>query len=370
MKKQDQVSLLIDTEELVARLGAIPTPLLDWYAVSARSLPWRSDPTPYHVWLSEIMLQQTRVEAVIPYYHRFLEALPDIPALANADEEQLHKLWEGLGYYSRVRNLHRAAIQVMERYDGMLPPSYELLLDLSGIGEYTAGAIASIAFGIPEPAVDGNVLRVISRLMASEADIAKPQVKSAYRTALKEILPPDAPGDFNQAMMELGATVCLPNGMPRCETCPLRRYCSGYQQGNPTLYPLKSEKKPRRVEEKTVFVICFSDRVLLRKRAKSGLLAGLWELPNADGGLDEVAARDWLKQSGIGVKKLTALPEAKHIFTHIEWRLKGFLVECEPFIPAEGEVLVDAEALEKEYALPNAFSAYKKVWQNRKEKAK
>ncbi len=363
MARQTENEILsLGGEQAAQKLALIPSPLLEWYRKSARILPWRSDPTPYHVWLSEIMLQQTRVEAVIPYYLRFLEALPDIPALANAGEEQLHKLWEGLGYYSRVRNLHKAARQVMERYDGVLPPSYELLLDLCGIGEYTAGAIASIAFGIPAPAVDGNVLRVVSRLLASEADVGRPQVKAAYRTLLCDILPREQPGDFNQAMMELGATVCLPNGAPKCAECPLRFCCDGYQQGNPTLYPVKAEKKPRRVEEKTVLVICSAGRVLLSRRQDSGLLAGLWEFPNTNGRLSKKEAAAWLEQRGLRVERLQSLSAAKHIFTHIEWQMKGFLAECTPFTPEQGAVLATAEELENAYTVPNAFAAYKKAW--------
>lgn len=354
--------LSIGGGEIRQKLDLIPEPLVEWYRKSARILPWRSNPTPYRVWLSEIMLQQTRVEAVIPYYLRFLEALPDIPSLANAEEEQLHKLWEGLGYYSRVRNLHKAAVQVMERYDGMLPPSYELLLDLCGVGEYTAGAIASIAFGVPVPAVDGNVLRVLSRLTASEADVSRSQVKSAYRTLLCEIIPPEQPGDFNQAMMELGATVCLPNGMPKCAGCPLQFCCDGYQQGNPLLYPVKGEKKPRRIQEKTVFLLCSSDRVLLSRRPDTGLLAGLWEFPNPDGKLTKTEATEWLKQQGVQFTKLTPINRAKHIFTHVEWRMRGFLVECD-FLPLKrGQVLAARTELEEAYAIPNAFLAYKKRW--------
>lgn len=361
IKHKAEHELFPDRQQALATLTGINQPLLFWYHKAARILPWRSDPTPYHVWLSEIMLQQTRVEAVLPYYRRFLEAIPDIPALAAAPEERLHKLWEGLGYYSRVRNLQKAARQVMERYDGMLPPSYELLLDLCGIGEYTAGAIASIAFGLPVPAVDGNVLRVLSRLFACEADIAKPQVKKEYRELLLLTLPQDQPGDFNQAMMEIGATVCLPNGAPKCNECPLQPHCRGYQQGNPALYPVKAEKKLRRIEEKTVFLLCSPDGVLIRRRPPQGLLAGLWEFPHTDGKLNRQQAEAWLNQQSFSYSSLRTLREAKHIFTHIEWNMIGYFISCPQLLPGPDEAVASLRALEETYTIPNAFSAYKKA---------
>lgn len=354
--------------EAERKAAAIIEPLLEWYHSSARTMPWRSEPSPYRVWLSEIMLQQTRVEAVIPYFLRFVQAIPDIPTLAAAPEEQLHKLWEGLGYYSRVRNLQKAAMQVMERYDGMLPPSYELLLDLCGIGPYTAGAIASIAFGIPVPAVDGNVLRVLSRIFASEADTSAATVKKEYQKLLCRTMPQDQPGDFNQALMELGATVCLPNGAPKCEGCPIAFECLGYQQGNPTLYPVKSEKKPRRIEQKTVLLLCTPQGIVLHRRQASGLLAGLWEFPNLDGHLNARAVKDYLQSRGIQAKTIEPLKPAKHIFTHIEWQMTGYYAECSDISPASDEVVADSIALEQIYTIPNAFAAYKKELSNRMKK--
>ena len=205
--------------------------LLDWFYKNHRILPFRTDPSPYHVWLSEIMLQQTRVSAALPYYERFLAALPDIPALAACEEEKLHKLWEGLGYYSRVRNLQKAARIVCEQYGGQLPADYDALRALPGIGDYTAGAVASISFGIPVPAVDGNVLRVFSRLYNDPAAVTEPAVKKAFTARVMEHQPPDAPGDYNQALMELGALVCVPNGAPLCEKCPLARLCAARAAG-------------------------------------------------------------------------------------------------------------------------------------------
>ena len=240
------LNLPIPEEEIFRIAAAVPEPLISWYRQNARDLPWRENPEPYRVWVSEIMLQQTRVEAVKPYYRRFLEALPDVAALADAPEEQLMKLWEGLGYYSRARNLQKAARQIMERHGGKLPPSYELLLDLAGFGEYTAGAVASIAFGIPVPAVDGNVLRVFSRVLASDSDIMAPAVRKGCRSLLLETMPQSCPGDYNQALMELGATLCAPNGPPNCMACPLSHLCRAYLNGNPSAFPVKAPKKERR----------------------------------------------------------------------------------------------------------------------------
>ena len=345
--------------EAMGLLRSAIVPLLSWYDIHARTLPWRSNPTPYWVWLSEVMLQQTRVEAVLPYFRRFVEALPDIPSLACASEEQLHKLWEGLGYYSRVRNLHKAAIQVQQQYDGKLPPSYELLLDLCGIGEYTAGAIASIAFGEPVPAVDGNVLRVFSRMLGCESDIASPSVKKAFREILLEIIPQNCPGDFNQAVMDLGAGVCLPNGVPLCGSCPLSHLCTAFREGNQMVLPVKSAKRARRIEEKTVFVICTSEGVLLHKRTEKGLLAGLWEFPNLPGRLGRTQAESLLRKNGNELLKLYSLKEAKHIFTHIEWHMTGFLAVCRR-AQWNQTVLVSLQQLETTYAVPGAFAPFKK----------
>lgn len=354
-----QLQLSMSAREAAEVLGKVGSPLLQWYDTHARVLPWRSNPNPYWVWLSEIMLQQTRVEAVLPYFKRFIQTLPDIPSLARASEEQLHKLWEGLGYYSRVRNLHKAALQVMERYGGELPPSYELLLDLCGIGEYTAGAIASIAFGEPVPAVDGNVLRVFSRILGCESDIASQQVKKAFHRLLLQIMPQDRPGDFNQAVMDLGAGVCLPNGAPLCSNCPISHLCTAFREGTQMSLPVKSVKKTRRIEEKTVFLICSSQGVLLHKRSDEGLLAGLWEFPNISSRLNRDQAEKLLKEQGSELIKLYSLKEAKHIFTHIEWKMVGYLAVCRKAHWEDAE-LATLRQLETIYAMPGAFASFKK----------
>lgn len=336
----------------------IVDPLLMWYRQNARRLPWRDAPTPYRVWISEIMLQQTRVEAVKPYFERFLKALPDVCALAEADEETYLKLWEGLGYYSRVRNLHRAAQVMAEQYGGELPRSYDELLSLPGIGPYTAGAIASIAYDIPVPAVDGNVLRVVTRLTADPSNISDPKVKKQMEERVRSIIPANAPGAFNQALMELGATICLPNGAPQCGACPLRQLCVGFARGNPCDFPVKAAKKARRVEQRAVFLFLCNQKLALHRRPGKGLLAGLWELPNAQniGSAQEVrrAAEQW----GLSALRIEPCGRAKHIFTHIEWHMTAYRIRVEEAPEAAGLTWVTKEELEAQYALPSAFRPF------------
>ena len=337
-------------------LRQLPVPLLVWYRENARPLPWRSDPTPYHVWVSEIMLQQTRVAAVLDYYRRFLEAAPDAAALASLSQDQLMKLWQGLGYYSRARNLQKAAKQITECHGGVFPNTYEEIRSLAGVGDYTAGAVASIAFGLPVPAVDGNVLRVTARLSGDSGDITTPAMKKRVTAALAEVIPLDAPGDFNQALMELGATVCLPNGAPLCERCPAAHLCRAFQEGRTGELPVKAAKKARRVEERAVYLLFFRDRVALRRRPDRGLLAGLWEYPNepADG-------TDWPARWGLSVPVLEKAGTGKHIFTHIEWRMTALAGEPDgPDLP-EGWVWADRAALRDTYAVPNAFRSFEKI---------
>ena len=343
----------------MAQMGEIVRPLLAWYRSRARVLPWRQQPTPYRVWISEIMLQQTRVEAVKPYFDRFLAALPTVQSLADTPEDVLLKLWEGLGYYNRARNLQKAAQRVVADFGGALPADYDALLTLPGIGPYTAGAIASIAYGIAMPAVDGNVLRVVSRILASPHDIAEPSVKEAVFARLQEILPPDAPGDFNQALMELGATVCLPKSAARCADCPVASLCLAKAQDAVAALPVKAPKKARRVEEKTVFLLLAGGRAALRKRPKRGLLAGLWELPHAEGRLSTAQARAYLaEQFGFTAQELSPLPDAKHIFTHVEWHMSGYAAHAAS--PPAGQALhwVGVRELADDFAVPSAFKPF------------
>ena len=338
---------------------AIVAPLLAWYDEGHRDLPWRAVPTPYRVWVSEIMLQQTRVEAVRSYFDRWMQALPDIPALAAADEAVYMKLWEGLGYYSRVRNLHRAAVEVCEQYGGELPADYARLLALPGVGEYTAGAIASIAFGLPVPAVDGNVLRVAARLDNDLTPITDAGYKKQTRARFAALMPADRPGDLNQALMELGATVCLPNGAPRCADCPLQHLCLGCHHGNAAMLPVRAAKKARRVENRTVLLARCGPLVGIRRRPAKGLLAGLWELPALEGHLSPEEARAALAAQGWQVQKLLSLRPAKHIFTHVEWHMNGYYIELAA--PPDGLTFVSPAALRADYALPSAFRAFLSV---------
>jgi A/G-specific adenine glycosylase len=310
-------------------LEQLVLPLQEWFSGNARILPWREEPTPYYVWISEIMLQQTRVEAVKPYFERFIKALPDVEALAACPEDKLLKLWEGLGYYNRVRNLNTAAKQIMEEYGGVIPDEYETLLKLKGIGHYTAGAIASIAYGKPVPAVDGNVLRVLSRVTADDSDIMKQSVRTHMEERLRELMEQDArlvPSAFNQALMELGAMVCVPNGEPHCDNCPWHALCVARKTDRIAELPVKKKAKERRVEQKTVLVIRDGERVALGKRPAKGLLAGLYELPNVPGHLDAEETIAFLKAQGYQPIRIQPLPPAKHIFSHVEWHMIGYVV--------------------------------------------
>ena len=309
--------------------SALPGRLLPWYEQNRRDLPWRRDREPYHVWLSEIMLQQTRVEAVKGYYARFLAALPTVEALAEADPELCHKLWEGLGYYSRVRNLQKAAQVIVQNLGGVFPRDYGGIRALPGVGDYTAGAVGSISFELPTPAVDGNVLRVAARLALDHRPVDRPAVKRELTAALAEIYPRGRCGDFTQALMELGATVCLPGGAPRCEACPLADLCEAHRAGAELTVPVRTAKKPRRQEAMTVFVLEAPQGLALRKRPNTGLLAGLWELPHVPGLLEPAEALDQAAAWGIRVTELQRQAEKRHIFTHVEWEMRGYYLHCE-----------------------------------------
>ncbi len=346
------------------RLFSISKSLLKWYDGNRRILPWREDPTPYHVWVSEIMLQQTRVEAVRPYYKRFMEALPDIESLAAADEQRLLKLWEGLGYYSRVRNLQKAAVQIMKEYDGVMPDAYEDLLKLKGIGSYTAGAIASIAYNRKVPAVDGNVLRVVSRICMDEGLITDPKVKQRMEADLKAAMSGERPGDFNQAMMEIGAMVCIPNGAPHCEVCPLAHICLAHENCCEEAFPKKAGKKPRTIEQKTVLIIQDANKAAIRKRPEKGLLAGMYEFPTIEGYKTAEEVVKYLSDSGLNPLRIKTITDSKHIFTHKEWHMKGYQVrvdELEPYIPCKETkdwLFIEPCETQEKYPVPSAFSAY------------
>lgn len=346
--------------------------LLSWYSQNARDLPWRHTKDPYPVLVSEIMLQQTRAETVKPYFARFMQALPTLRHLAEADEVTLTKLWEGLGYYSRVRNLQKAARAVMDEHDGQIPADFEALLALPGVGRYTAGAVASISFDLAVPAVDGNVLRVAARVMGDDGDVLLDATRKRIEACLAPVVPMRDAGDFNQSLIELGATVCLPRGEARCDVCPLQLVCTAKREGRVAELPLRVPKVKRRAEELTVFLLYIKDvasepAYVIRRRPDGGLLGGLYEFPNVAGRLSEMQAREYLSQNGLTVHRVTPLPHAKHVFTHIDWQMEGYLCHVTPNSP-HGEILggfcVTAREIREVYTLPSAFGAYKKIVTN------
>ena len=351
-----EVPVVLEDESLYR----MPEPLIRWYQENKRSLPWRDIQDPYRIWVSEIMLQQTRVEAVKPYYERFLKELPDVKALAEAEEDKLLKLWEGLGYYNRVRNMQKAAQEIMVEHGGEFPCTFEDIRRLTGIGNYTAGAIGSFAFGIPKPAVDGNVLRVVSRVTENYDDIMKQSVRTSMEQALENVMPKDQAGDFNQGLIELGAIVCVPNGAPKCEECPLTGFCKAYQKGVQEKLPVKSKAKSRRIEKKTILVLKDGDTVAIRKRGKKGLLAGLYEFPNLEGHLSEDEVIAYCKEIGLSPLRIKKLAPAKHIFSHIEWEMIGYHIRVDELEKSctEKMLFVQWDELKEEYAMPSAFEAY------------
>ncbi len=334
-------------------LGAVAEPLISWFGNNRRELPWRQDKEPYHVWISEIMLQQTRIEAVIRYYARFMDALPDVFALAAVDDDTLLKLWEGLGYYSRARNLKKAARVIADKYGGAFPRHVEELRKLPGIGDYTAGAIASICFDEKVPAVDGNVLRVIARLTGSRENILLPRVKREVTAQLREIMP-DRAGEFNEGLMELGELICLPNGIPLCDKCPLSAHCTAYREGLTAELPVRIKQSNRRREDKTVLLLRSpEERIALEKRPSTGLLAGMYQLPNLDGFADEKALAEQLAEWGLRAEKIRFTKEAKHIFTHIDWMMRGYEARVDNESPRF--IWISESELKAAYPLPTAF---------------
>lgn len=333
-------------------LEKIVEPLLKWYQENKRDLPWRHDITPYKTWISEIMLQQTRVEAVKEYYARFLKKLPTINDLAHLKDDELMKLWQGLGYYNRARNMKKMAIEVVEKYQGIIPDTKEEIMKLPGIGEYTAGAILSIAYQKKVPCVDGNVLRVITRVQSNKSNIQLSSTKEKIRKDLEQILP-DNVRDFNQSLMELGALICLPNGEPKCRECPLQNMCQAHLQKQTNQIPVKIVKKERKKENKTVFLINYKEQILIRQRPKNGLLQGLFELPNTEGHLNIKEAKEWLASQNVTTKTIQKSVVEKHIFTHIEWNMQLYIVEAEK---QNNDLWASPIQLKEIYSLPTAFS--------------
>ena len=334
-------------------VSSIAAPLVEWFRQNKRELPWRQDKDPYHVWVSEIMLQQTRIEAVTERYYAFMQALPRVEDLAAVSEARLLKLWEGLGYYSRARNLKKAAGIICDTYGGKFPETYAQLVKLPGIGAYTAGAIASICFNQAVPAVDGNVLRVLARVCADESNVLLPETKQRAEALIREILPQSA-GEFNEGIMELGETVCLPNGLPLCHQCPIRQYCKAYALELTDTLPVRIKNTQRKKVQKTVLIYSTpSEQLAIEKRANKGLLAGLYQLPNTDRFLSEAEITEQTEAQGLEVQHITYLKETKHLFTHIEWQMKVYRVEVAQ--PGEAYIWCTPQELTQRYALPTAF---------------
>ncbi len=337
--------------------------VITYYDKHARSLPWRDNPTPYYVWISEIMLQQTRVKTVIDYFNRFITVFPTIADLAEADEDILLKQWEGLGYYSRARNLQKAAKIIVDKWSGCLPEEKKDLITLPGIGDYTAGAISSIAYGKEEVAIDGNFIRVASRLLAFDGNVWNAEGKHLISDFWKTVLPKNQASAFNQGIMDIGATICLPNGEPHCPSCPISKYCQSFHQGTPLRYPVKKIKKQRKKEKKTVLLLYWNDQVMIRKRPKKGLLGGLLEFPMIDSHANKEEVLTWLKKRGYEVIRIKKGERAKHIFSHIEWHMISWEVEVDSFSVAErvdnNRQWVDC-GLISEITLPTAFKVFRK----------
>lgn len=360
--KEDEIRLnsSIPVVLFEPRLMEVRDAVVEWYRTNKRQLPWRENVNAYRVWVSEIMLQQTRVEAVKPYYERFLNEFPTVQELAAADEDKLLKLWEGLGYYNRVKNMQKAAKQVMVDYNGEFPDTYEEIRSLTGIGNYTAGAISAFAYGIPEPAVDGNVLRVISRILLNDEDIMKASVRTKVEDSIREVIPAGAAGDFNQGLIELGALICVPNGMPKCEECPVKEWCLAREENRVMELPVKTKAKARKIEKRTVFIVKDGEKVLIRKRPSKGLLSGLYELPNELGHLEEEEVIAYCKKNNLSPLRLKKLGSGKHIFSHVEWHMEGYAIQLDELEENRTEEMLFAEPkeIEKEYPIPSAFEYY------------
>ncbi len=355
---RENVPVILERPELFE----ISKPIVKWYEVYKRDLPWRKLKDPYHIWVSEIMLQQTRVEAVKPFYYRFMEALPTVQDLAEIEEEQLLKLWEGLGYYNRVRNMQLAACEIMELYRGEFPRSFDEIIKLKGIGSYTAGAISSIAFGECKPAVDGNVLRVICRFLGDDGDIMKASVKKRIESWLEEVIPEGYASEFNQGLIELGAIICVPNGQPKCEQCPISSSCKAKIDNRIDELPVKSKAKARKIEERTILVLKDADNIAIRKRPKKGLLAGLYELPSIEGHLARGEVIDHCKKIGLMPIKVDRMDDSKHIFSHVEWKMIGYEIRVDELEKAceEDMIFIEPAEIQQKYPIPTAFESYMK----------
>lgn len=336
--------------------------LICWYQENKRDLPWRHTKNPYFIWISEIMLQQTRVEAVKIYYERFIRILPTLRDLANIEEDKLLKLWEGLGYYSRVRNMQKTAKILVASGQENLPNSKKELLRLPGIGNYTAGAILSIAFDKPTPAIDGNVYRVLGRYYKIEDSITKPKTYTVYENILKKIITTKNAGDFTQSFMDLGSLICTPKS-PKCFSCPLKKDCQAKRTNTQEQYPVKDKKKDQTVEERVVFLYVYKDKIAIQKRENKGLLASMYEFPNTLELLSIIDVENNLLEKKIAFSSIYEIGGAKHVFSHKIWYMKGFLVELKE--PLENFLWVTKEELQNKYSIPSAFSYFSNFYLNR-----
>ena len=334
--------------------------LLSWYQENKRMLPWRIDQNPYHVWISEIMLQQTRIEAVKKYYERFMTRIPDIKTLASIDEDELLKLWEGLGYYSRARNLKKAAQLIMEKYDGIFPNTYNEIITLPGIGEYTASAIASICFEEKTSCVDGNVMRVISRICHDKRNIDDAKTKKEFKQELEQIMPKQS-GDFNEGLMELGETICIPNGIPLCEKCPFQESCLSNQNQDYMNYPIRKDKKDKKELEYTIYILKYKNDYAIQQRKEKGILQNLWQFPNIEGKLTKKSLADFLTGQGFQVDSIQKQKTYTHIFTHQKWNMISYVVELSKKPETKSEYIWETlGTIQKNYAIPSAFQPFLK----------
>lgn len=336
----------------------IVDPLLNWYQKTRRVLPWRLNKNPYHIWISEVMLQQTRIEAVIPYYERFMSELPTISALARVEDDKLMKLWEGLGYYNRARNLKKAAIEIEEKFNGRFPDKFEDIISLPGIGEYTASAIASICFSLKEVTIDGNVLRVYSRLKNSKENIDEVKVRKSVRESLMKIVPKES-GMFNEALMELGEVICIPNGIPKCNLCPLKDFCKAKEKHTFMNIPVRKEKREKKNQKYVVLLLLCGNKVALHKRKDSGLLKNLWEFPNLLGTYTKEEVKQYLLDCSMTVTSIKLSGSYTHIFTHLKWQMESFIIKVEE--ESKDYLWLDLDTIIKKYALPSAFQPFLEI---------
>lgn len=344
------------------RMEKVVKPLVEWYQKNRRILPWREGKNPYHIWISEIMLQQTKIEAVKKYYERFIQEIPTIQDLAKIEEEKLLKLWEGLGYYNRARNMRKAAIIIEEKYQSQMPKTYKELVELPGIGEYTAGAIASICYDEKVPAVDGNVLRVIARITASKEDVLLANTKKEASKLLTQIMPKKA-GDFNEGLMELGEVICIPNGMPFCERCPIQEWCLARKEGLVLEIPVREKKVKRKKEKRTVYLLKYKDKIAIQKRSNKGLLANMYEFPNELGEITKQELEEKFSSEPIKIVSIEEIQSYNHVFSHIEWSMKAYVIEVEKML--ENYLWVTKKQMQEKYPLPGAFMPF---WEQIKEK--